>query len=54
MDIVIKIRIPEEEYTKWGDFERGGVDNVIKYLKFDMENYLSDAQIEGELEITTD
>lgn len=54
MDIVIKIRIPEEEYTKWGGFERGGVDNVIKYLNFDLTNYLSDAQIEGELEITTD
>jgi len=54
MDILIKIRISEEEYTKWGDFQRGGVDNVIEYLKFDLENYLSDSEIEGELDIKLD
>jgi hypothetical protein len=54
MDIVVKIIIPEGEYTKWNEYERGGIYLVKKQLRSDIRSELDSLGIEGGIEIKSE
>ena len=54
MDIILTLRVSEEEYTQWGDFDEGGINLVKKQLIKDIRNELDSLGIEGDLEIKSE
>lgn len=54
MDIIMTIRISEEEYSKWDDFEKGGIDLVKKELRAEIRMELDSLGIDGDLEIKSE
>ncbi len=54
MEIILTLRVSEEEYTQWGDFDEGGIDLVKKQLIKDIRNELDSLGIEGDLEIKSE